>query len=874
MLELKARSTLLMGIPNEHQLKFNSIKDAKSLMQAVEKRFRGNAATKKTQRNLLKQQYESFTASSSEVWQMAMITIRARRFLKNTGRKFSVNVTETIRFDKSKVECYNCHKRRHFARECRAPRNQENRNMKNTRTVVPVETTTSNALVSCDGSGYDWRNFMPPKLDLSFFGLEEFVYEPIVSEPTVKKHVIETRKVKASTDKLKVVRKNFAPLLIKDWISDSEDEAESKPKIEKKIVKPSFAKINFVKSKEQVKSPRKNNMYSVDLKSIVPKGGQTCLFSKATFDESKLWHRRLGHINFKTMNKLVKGNLVRGLPSKVFENDQHVLLVKRKSSTEPLVFILATKDETSGILKSFITRVENLIDQRVKVIRRHNGTEFKNKELNYFCGRKGKFNGMDNEGFFIGYSINSKAFRVLNSRTRIAEENLHVLFSKARMETVPGKDYILLPLWTTDPSFSQSSKSLPDAGFKPSGDDENKVDENPRNDSEGIDQEKEDNVNSTNNVNAASTNKVNTADMNILDTTIQVIPILTTRIHKDHPLDQVIGDLQSATQTRRMSKNLEELGFVSTIQQRTNHKDLQNCLFACFLSQEEPKKKEDGIFITQDKYVTQILKKFSFTNVKTASTPMETQKPLLKDEDGEEVDVYLYRYQVILKVSHLYAVKRIFRCRLISWQCKKQTVVANSTTEAEYVAASSCCGQVLWIQNQLLDYRFVQVFLDRQLEMMATHGEELRQTVFGMELSEGVNTNDFPSRNYENDAQSSDDVFAAQDDVSGIEKFKSFLKSKFLVKDLGKLKYVFRIEVIDTDKGICLNQRKYVLDHLSKYDMLACKPAKTPLQFKLVITNEATVDDPLLDNITDYQKLKGKLIYLTNTRPDISYVVH
>ncbi|GJW07817.1 ribonuclease H-like domain-containing protein [Tanacetum coccineum] len=229
-LELKARSTLLMGIPNEHQLKFNSIKDAKSLLQAIEKRFGGNAATKKTQRNLLKQQYENFTASSLEVldqtfdrlqklisytsstnravntahgattastqattvnsttidnlsdavicaffasqpnspqldnedlqqihpddleemdlrWQMAMLTMRARRFLKNTGRKFSVNGTETIGFDKSKVECYNCHKRGHFARECRAPRNQENRNRENTRRVVPVETTTSNALV-------------------------------------------------------------------------------------------------------------------------------------------------------------------------------------------------------------------------------------------------------------------------------------------------------------------------------------------------------------------------------------------------------------------------------------------------------------------------------------------------------------------------------------------------------------------------------------------------------------------------------------------------------------------------------------------------------------------------------------------------------
>ncbi|GJY06748.1 ribonuclease H-like domain-containing protein [Tanacetum coccineum] len=92
-------------------------------------------------------------------WQMAMLTMRARRFLKNTVRKLTVNGNKTISFDKSKVECYNCHKREHFARECRAPRNQENKNKESSKRSMPVETSNSTALVSCDGlGGYDWSD--------------------------------------------------------------------------------------------------------------------------------------------------------------------------------------------------------------------------------------------------------------------------------------------------------------------------------------------------------------------------------------------------------------------------------------------------------------------------------------------------------------------------------------------------------------------------------------------------------------------------------------------------------------------------------------------------------------------------------------------
>nr|GEW99467.1 ribonuclease H-like domain-containing protein [Tanacetum cinerariifolium] len=83
------------------------------------------------------------------------------------------------------------------------------------------------------------------------------------------------------------------------------------------------------------------------------------------------------------------------------------------------------------------------------------------------------------------------------------------------------------------------------------------------------------------------------------------------------------------------------------------------------------------------------------------------------------------------------------------------------------------------------------------------------------------------------------DIIITGNNVSEIDKFKVFLKSKFMIKDLEKLKYFLGIEVIDTDNGICLNQRKYVLDLLSDYGMLACKPAKTPLTSKLIISNEA-----------------------------------
>ncbi|GJS14455.1 putative ribonuclease H-like domain-containing protein [Tanacetum coccineum] len=177
-------------------------------------------------------------------------------------------------------------------------------------------------------------------------------------------------------------------------------------------------------------------MYNFNLENIVPSGGLACLIAKATTNESNKWHRRLGHVNFKNLNKLVKGNLVRGLPSKIFQNDhtcvacqkgkQHKASCKAKAvssishtlqllhmdlfgptsvrslnhktyclvitddfSRFSWVFFLRTKDETSGILKEFIRQIENQLNQKVKTIRSDNGTEFKNRDVIEFCGLKG-----------------------------------------------------------------------------------------------------------------------------------------------------------------------------------------------------------------------------------------------------------------------------------------------------------------------------------------------------------------------------------------------------------------------------------------------------------------------------------------------------
>ncbi|GJR37249.1 hypothetical protein Tco_1212933, partial [Tanacetum coccineum] len=301
-------------------------------------------------------------------------------------------------------------------------------------------------------------------------------------------------------------------------------------------------------------------MYSVDMKNIVLKESLTCLVAKATLDESILWHRRLSHL--------------------------------------PTIIL------GEAVVTVAICRI-------------------------------GKFDGKSDKGFFVGYSLNSKAFRVYNIRTRKVEESLHIRFLEDKpIITSDGPkwlfdidvltksmNYVSVVVGTNSNDlmvFDSSSKNANNDEPQPSSDAEKKDDEGVNKESGIDDQERPRNntqdVNTVGpSINTASTN-VNTSSLNInivspivttapleathadffgdeteldmsnITTTYPVPSTLNTRIHKDHSLDHVIGDIQSGVLIRKMIRTSNEQGFISAVYKGKTHEDLHTCLFACFLS--------------------------------------------------------------------------------------------------------------------------------------------------------------------------------------------------------------------------------------------------------------------------------------------------
>ncbi|GJY36024.1 ribonuclease H-like domain-containing protein, partial [Tanacetum coccineum] len=595
-------------------------------------------------------------------WNIAMLTMRARRFLNNTRRKLDMAKKERIGFDKSKVECFNCHKRRHFAREYRAPKNQDSRNREPTRRTVTVEETTANALVSY----------------LDDF-VDESVSESVVENPTVKTNEPETAR-----------KENGAPI-IEDW----------------------GTRVNTARSKVVLSAIKGNKGNAVKASSCwIWRQKHKVLDHVSRNNGASISFKRLTILTDKADPRIPQQNGV----------------AERKNRT--LIEAARTMLADSKLPTTFWAKVVNpacYVQSKVLVIKPHNKTPY---EL--FLGRKpalsfmrpfgcpvtilntidhlGKFDGKDDEGFFVGYSTNSKAFRVLNSKTRIVEENLHIQFSentpnivgstkacddagKARMETVPGKDYILLPMWPADPLFSQNSKDSFDDGFKPSKEEEKKDVEDPGNE---------------------SGNPTEGKDSEVPIARIEAIRLfLAYASFKDKwwtMMDSRVAFLYERLKRKSMVVNHHEM-------------KIQTSLTG---TQQVKQKEDDGEDVDEHLYRSMI----GSLMYLTSSRP-----------DIMFAVCACARYQINPKVSHLHVVKRIFRylkgqpklglwypkdssfdlvaytdsdyagasldrksttggcqflgCRLISWQCKKQTMVANSIIEAEYIATSNYCRHVL-----------------------------------------------------------------------------------------------------------------------------------------------------------------------------------
>ncbi|GJU31052.1 putative ribonuclease H-like domain-containing protein [Tanacetum coccineum] len=517
--------------------------------------------------------------------------------------------------------------------------------------------------------------------------------------------------------------------------------------------------VNIVKLRTAVNNARPmknviNNAYSTARRP----------FNKITADNNSNFNKRVNIVNDKNINAAWPNAVVniarpKAVLSKVrktrkccIENliDLRVKVIRCDNRTEFKNRVMNQFCEMKGIKREFSvarTPQQNgaeavntacYVQNRVLVIKPHNKTPY---EL--FLGRKpalsfmrpfgcpvtilntidhlGKFDGKADEGFFVGYSTNSKAFRVFNSRTRIVEENPHVQFSKNTPNIIgSGPNWIFdidaltksmnyKPIVignqsndstdtkacdNADPPFSSSSKDSPNTRFKPLGEEEKKDAEDPRNEDKdddvnenivyGCDDdpdmlELEEIVYSDNNEDVGAE-----ANINNLDIHIPVSPIPTTRIHKDHPLEQIIGDIYSAPQIRRMIKSVTEQAMFSSMDVKSAflYGKIEEEVYVCqppgFEDPDFPdrvykvekalyglhqapkawyetyvnllvdkglqvKQKEDG---SEDKYVTEILKKFGFSDVKTTSTPMETHKPLIKDADGDDVDEHLYRSMI------------------------------------------------------------------------------------------------------------------------------------------------------------------------------------------------------------------------------------
>nr|GEX60760.1 hypothetical protein [Tanacetum cinerariifolium] len=440
-----------------------------------------------------------------------------------------------------------------------------------------------------------------------------------------------------------------------------------------------------------LRTPRQHNMYSIDLNNVIPHKDLTCLVTKAFADECELWHRRLG----KQHKASCKTKLVHS--------------VTKPLHTLHMDLFGPTSDETSGILRNFITEIENLKDLKVKIIRCDNRGEFRNKEMNDFYSRKGIKREFSNARTPQQDRVAERRNRTLikAARTMLGTKDAA---SQDVKKDVSSLRYIALPNWFHEAHLETTTSNAQDAC-------------------------KADAPESSENSNPTATSTNPSADQ--METLTVETPIPTEEPKK---IFDALKDLSwvEALQERTSSiQNPECLEFVYQMDVKSAflYGTIDEEVYLCrefealvhekfqmsamgelnFFLGLQVLQKKDGIFLSQDKYVSDILKKFGYSDVRSANTPMDKENPWGKDISGKDVDFHLYRsmigslmyltasrpdimfavyacarHQVTPKECHLHAVKRIFR--YLKGYLKLGTIVATLTTEAEYVAAASGCG--------------------------------------------------------------------------------------------------------------------------------------------------------------------------------------
>nr|GEV16803.1 putative ribonuclease H-like domain-containing protein [Tanacetum cinerariifolium] len=581
---------------------------------------------------------------------MAMLMVRAKRFLQRTGRNLGANGLTSVGFDMSNVECYNCHMKGHFARECRSPKvTRRNGAAEPQRSSVPVETSTSNALVSqCDGVGsYVLTQFKlvpitavrPVNTDVPKIKVTRPRYAKTIitkSNSPPRRHITCSPSHKASNFPPKVTAVK-APMVnaakgvpgkweckpkcpVLDHVSRNisasmtlkrfdYNDALGRSKSDKGVIDSGcsrhmtgnmsylsdFEELNggYVafggnpkgdENKVLLRVPRENNMYNVDLKNIVPFGDLTFLFAKATIDESNLWHRRLGHINFKTMNKLVKGSG----PTWLFDIDTLTKTMNYQPVTtgnqfNPSACVQDQFDAEKAVEEGVLQYVLFLVWSSGST--NHQNTDGDDA----FNEKEPEFEGRKPESKVNASPISSAQSKKHDDKTKREAKGKSPDNAAGTLVPAVGQ---LFPNSTN----TFSATVLEDITYS---DDEDDV---------GAE-----------------------ADFNNLETSITVGPIPTTRVHKVARIEAIRLFLAYAS----------FIGFTvyqMDVKSAFLHETIKEAVYVCqplgFEDPDYPDKKKEGIFISQDKYVAEILRKFRLRDGKSASTTIDTEKPLLKDPDG------------------------------------------------------------------------------------------------------------------------------------------------------------------------------------------------------------------------------------------------